>query len=637
MPNDVAPSDPKWNPPDFPAPAPAAVIGEVPTSWLSIDENATPLDVKPYQPVLTPLDIPPYKPPTDRTSDVPHWAPGSGRPMDDLAELTLQQEIDLLNKNNIFLSTKQVSPTDRSGMGAMSGYVVSDAGLTPATSFTPALRFTKVKVMETQRGLNQNTAYSYNEFESHLQRQLATESTVEFGIPKVFKVNTEFGYASSTATHSKDVTIHFAANKWVAGAEVVFDPTDITLESSFVQTVRDIFDSREAWDKKAEHLLEHLGQHGEFVPLTRVLGGRMSLTEATTLSDSSTFEATKIRFGLAADARFKINSVPGQAGGGNGTGYWTTNDQSRIEQAKTLKMKCVGGNAILADSNPIHLGGEWIDSVATYRLWRTIGFEEKTLVPIINFLPDDLPLRCSNLLRTYIYYHLHTQDTDFAGHRPTTKNKDFDEKQLKQSDGKPWAVTGGRGPDGPIVLELKKRSRGLSQIRVKSEGNVDSMKLSYRVYTSGTRTGPAGEKVWLTTDVEGPYYGNTRASPEETIKLSPGEEIRKLEVWIDPDVDRGVMRSLAITTSKGIRYPDAKGFFGANPKPGQSNPMPGKYIHRIIEAPRVRVLRGVTGAFVHSLGLTYLDIDANAKSRGFLLAMEPFLFPTGDYGDLDLR
>ena len=93
---------------------------------------------------------------------------------------------------------------------------------------------------------------------------------------------------------------------------------------------------------------------------------------------------------MAADARFKINAVPGQVGGGNGTGYWTTNDQARIEQAKVLKMKCVGGNEKLADFNPTHLGGEWIDSVAPYTLWRTIGFAEKTFVPIIDFLPDDL-------------------------------------------------------------------------------------------------------------------------------------------------------------------------------------------------------------------------------------------------------
>src|SRR5271167_2670627 len=159
-----------------------------------------------------------------------------------------------------------------------------------------------------QLSLDQNTAYSYNEFESHLQQQLATAGTVEFGIPKVFKVNTEFGYATSTATHSRDVAIHFSANKWVAGAEVVFDINDITLDTSFVDTVRNILDSTSKWENKAEHLLQHLGQHGEFVPLSRVLGGRMSLSEETKLSDSSTFAATKLNFGLAADARFKINS-----------------------------------------------------------------------------------------------------------------------------------------------------------------------------------------------------------------------------------------------------------------------------------------------------------------------------------------
>src|SRR5271168_1515198 len=121
-------------------------------------EGFSPLDVKPYQPVLTPLDIPPYpKPPTDHTSDVPHWAPGSERPMYDLRRLTVEQEIDLLNKNHIYLSTKQVSLNDESGFGAMDAYVVSDIGLQPAPGFTPAVRFTKVKLHESQRGLNQNT------------------------------------------------------------------------------------------------------------------------------------------------------------------------------------------------------------------------------------------------------------------------------------------------------------------------------------------------------------------------------------------------------------------------------------------------------------------------------------------------
>jgi hypothetical protein len=588
-----------------------------------------PLDVKPYQPVLTPLDIPPYpKPPTDHTSDVPHWAPGSGRPMDDLRRLTVEQEIDLLNKNHIYLSTKQVSLNDESGFGAMDAYVVSDIGLQPAPGFTPAVRFTKVKLHESQRGLNQNTAYSYNEFESHLQRQLATESTVEVGIPKVFKVNTDFGYASSTATHAREVEIHFSANKWIAGAEVVFDVDDITLETSFVEKVRKIMGPKPSTDSsssagpaevnlKAENLLAHLAQYGEFVPLTRLLGGRMSLTEETKLKDSSTFETTKLHFGLAADARFKINSVPGQAGGGNGTGYWTTNDQARIEQAKVLKMKCVGGNEKLADTNPTHLGGEWIDSVAPYNLWRTIGFAEKTFVPIIDFLPDDLRPRVWSVLRGYFHNRLHSQNTELAGHQPAAGNKAFEANKLNWPKGVQY---NGK----PFNGNLEKISRGPSQIVVNAEGNVDNLELSYRVYG-------VGDGIVLVT---GASYGNGRKNAERTIDLAPGEDIRKLEVWIDPDVDKGVLRSLAITTSKGIRYPDRKGFFGSNPKPGQTNPQPGKYIHGIIEAPRVRALYGNYGSFVHAIGLTYLDLDANTKSRGFLLALEPFLYPTGDYGPL---
>ena len=51
---------------------------------------------------------------------------------------------------------------------------------------------------------------------------------------------------------------------------------------------------------------------------------------------------------------------------------------------------------------------------------------------------------------------------------------------------------------------------------------------------------------------------------------------------------------------------------------------------------RVLVLRGDYGSFIHAIGLTYLDLDANTKSRGLLLALEPFLYPTGDYGPLNL-
>ena len=46
----------------------------------------------------------------------------------------------------------------------------------------------------------------------------------------------------------------------------------------------------------------------------------------------------------------------------------------------------------------------------------------------------------------------------------------------------------------------------------------------------------------------------------------------------------------------------------------------------------MRGIFGRTGALVHALGLSYLALATDAKSREYLLAMEPYLFPDYDYG-----
>ena len=53
--------------------------------------------------------------------------------------------------------------------------------------------------------------------------------------------------------------------------------------------------------------------------------------------------------------------------------------------------------------------------------------------------------------------------------------------------------------------------------------------------------------------------------------------------------------------------------------------------YKMIEAPRVRGLFGWKGDLVHSVGLNYLALSDSAKSRAYLLAMEPYLFPRRDY------
>jgi hypothetical protein len=76
----------------------------------------------------------------------------------------------------------------------------------------------------------------------------------------------------------------------------------------------------------------------------------MSLIQTTALSDRSTFEAVKHRFGLAADARFKVEGVPVELGGGTDLGSWNTRDETLIAQAKALTMELKGGKENLASS-----------------------------------------------------------------------------------------------------------------------------------------------------------------------------------------------------------------------------------------------------------------------------------------------
>jgi hypothetical protein len=55
-----------------------------------------------------------------------------------------------------------------------------------------------------------------------------------------------------------------------------------------------------------------------------------------------------------------------------------------------------------------------------------------------------------------------------------------------------------------------------------------------------------------------------------------------------------------------------------------------------LEAPRVRAVVGSFDNVVHELRLRYLQLSDQADTRDYLLAIEPYLFPTGDYGEISI-
>src|SRR5207253_7392732 len=121
-------------------------------------------------------------------------------------------------------------------------------------------------------------------------------------------------------------------------------------------------------------------------------------------------------------------------------------------QATKLTLELKGGDYTLASSDPLIFGVKWISSLGSYKEWDVFGFNEESLVPIINFLPTDLREECEKLLRTYFIEYLDAQETRRAGHMG---GKAFADNNLKY-------VQGGKSFEGA----LNKQSRGFSRIVV---------------------------------------------------------------------------------------------------------------------------------------------------------------------------
>jgi MAC/Perforin domain/Jacalin-like lectin domain len=535
-----------------------------------------PLDTKPYTPDLTPVDIPPPPRPTDHTGSVGGWGPGEGGGQRDvLTELSHGDEFYLLKANNIDLMK-----TDARELGAMRAVVVGKT-LRPANYF--GVHFSRVKLSTPTDTRVDRASISYTEFESNLQRQTVAESSIAFGVPEIFKVDASYRDASAISTHDRKVQIFFQASQLIPKADVVFKEDDITLDQDLITKIEKACSGA----RPAENLLVVLEDYGQFVPMSILLGGRITLHTSTELSDRSQFEMRKTELKTAADARFSVDGVPVKAGGGAGVGTQTTGTQTLSQQAGSLTMQLRGGNEDLASSQAGTLGTKWISSVGPYLEWRTVGFYERSLVPIIEFLPekkdnDGVTLRekCMKILREYFLSKLDCRKSAVAG----------------DPHGTAFAVD---------ISGIKR----MTKIVVNHGINVDGLELSYEHYESNIGYAVGEHK-----------FGGWRGEHTDTITLKEDEEITAIEAGIDSKTDNGIVRQVAFVTNRR-RFPDT-GFYG-RAKTDQ---------RKTIEAPRVRGIFGRTGALVHALGLSYLGLADDATSREYLLAMEPYLFPESDYG-----
>jgi MAC/Perforin domain len=562
---------------------------------------SSPLDIKRYNQTLVAPDIPTFEDTIDHTTGVTGFG-GSGPAQyrELLSELTEGDQVRLLHANNI----RPVVGADGKPAWEMKAFVVGADLESPTKG---AVRFRSLEMLNPGLGSIDHVAYSYKSFESNIQRQTVAKSELEFGIPGIFKVSSSYGEVSATATKEKEVNIFSEASHLIPKAKIVINDKHVTLDPEFISELEGLTGATGTKEQKANQLLDLLTEYGQFVAVSLLLGGRLTFHTVTKLNDKVHYKKVKREFKAAADARFSVEGVPVELGGGVGVGDEDTGTTQSVIQSKSLHMELRGGDENLASMKPNELGrataewkpgqnaATWVGSLGRYREWRIVGFYDRSMVPILDFLPKEkqkLRDTCMDLLRDYFVAKLSISHSDTAGH--------YHGKDLFKDSGSPPSHTVKR----------------ISAIDLRHGGALDALRLHFEVYTG------VGKE---TKTVTSKWIGSTDAGKEVNIVLKKGEELTAIETWTDPTREGGLLQQVAFVMNTKRRYPGDTGFYGENR--GRK-----KDEFKTIHVPRVRGIDGANGAYVHRIGLAYAALDGNAKSREFLLAMEPFLFPDADYG-----
>jgi hypothetical protein len=532
----------------------------------------------PYRAELQPMKRQEFKEVIDHTDKLDGLGGGGRRePGRLLTELSHAEEITLLNINNVRMAE------DAQGCASAPAFVL-DGGLDFARS--TGVAFSRLALRTPSDTRVDNLGYSHHEFESQLQRQLTASGSLHGGIPSLFSMSSSYRHASTIATRQQSILVYFQATQLIPKAEVVFDRDDVSLSPDFTRAIHAAVGRLES-DSGAKSianaaldLLAALKTYGHFVPMSVILGGRITLVSSKNLRDQQEIHTASDAFSLAASAKFSIEGVPIKAGAESDLGRNASDQVRRIAQQFTLTMTLRGGDESLASSQSKTLGEHWIQSLGDYKKWHVVGFGKGSLVPTIDFLDETLRRKCYFVLSEYFRSHLVRARTDEAGH-------DHDER---------------------FGDELAKAS-GIVGFAIKHGDDVGKLQVSYR---------NAGAAEILTT----PWFGGADSDRTDTVTFRQGEEITGLSAAID---DNGIMKAVSIKTSADLSYPNQAAYYG---KAGRAE---DGWSFKTIEAPRVRGVYGSYSKLVHSMGLIYLALSADVDSREFLLAMEPYLFPDRDY------
>lgn len=491
--------------------------------------------------------------------------------LDLVTSLDLAQKLFLLEKANLRPSLEAAAAASAPASGEMPALILT--GGTLAQSHHAGVHFDQVEFRSPPIAAVYSAGTSYSEVESKLQRQCVTASTAAVGMPGIFQVDASYNTASSRAAHDQQIRIFVQASRIVSKAEIVFVQDRLSLAPEVIREIEKACGPGTVAEQ-AGRLLAQLERYGHFVPTSIIMGGRLTLYTSEILKDHSEFESVSNELRVAAKARFESGKGAGDTGVKTGQEAFA----HTAEQEGELYSEAKGGDTSLANSQITNFGTLWQTTVGPYHSWDTIGYGGRSLLPTIALLPDLLAKKCTDILRKYFVSQLVNQRSEYAGTEQDTPYGDN------------FGTTGSQ------------RAR-FAGIKVNHGLNIDGLEWWYELGDGSIHE-------------VGRWIGRHNGDREDPIPLAKDEELIAIEAGVRDER----IQQLAFVTSKK-RYPGESGYYGRNRADTFTT----------ITAPRVIGLFGWKGDPIYSIGIVFRMLANNAKSRDFLLAMEPFLFPDHVY------
>ena len=424
---------------------------------------------------------------------------------------------------------------------------------------------------------------SYSEYEREWSKQAVGAGHFKVDIPLIFSINTSFTKVNDQAGFSKGKASYFQATNNLSMANLQLQEVGITDEFR-AEIVKALVGGPSP--TSGERLLKVFRRFGEFVASDQILGGRVSLSTTIQENQASAVERSFLEFQSAASARFDAEGVPIEAGAGGGTSNRASSSTHEGLQQRSLQMEVVGGIGRHGSSKVHTLGQDWMSTVDRFENWSVIGFEAKTVHPILDFV-GDLKSGCEEALRQYFLDRLIVKDTSAKGNVSTTKW--FDEI-----------------PTSNLNERRRAYNRRIHEVYFQYEGCMDRLRTVWR--------DPAGG---IIKQMKPTWHGGDHELPENIftnkLRLDVDDEIVSAEIWSDNSVD-----AVRFKTKKNRSLPSSGKYGSSN---SDRRPV------ETISAPRVRGFWGTESKYVDSFGFRYLSLGAHAESRDYLLILEPTLFP----------